>query len=315
MAKLTSSIIITTHNRPRLLSRAVDSARLSGRDVEIVVVDDASTDETAEVCRSIQGIRYIRIEEHRGVAGARNVGIEESSGKYICFLDDDDERLPGSIDIQVDRLEAEPNVGLVYGQAIVVSDGEGLDESTYPNHFPSGDVFWELLEQNFIPCGSAVFRRSCFLHVGQLDESVPGIDDWDLWLRICEQFNVAATEQPVYVWRRSAPGSGQGSSSGAVMVGMAVHQFREHWMRLDRATQASRKTRRAAWNAFSGGMARHLVWEAARARRMSQTRQAVENIITGLTLVPAAMLRMPFDRRRAHTAVELLRGLSSASRT
>jgi glycosyltransferase involved in cell wall biosynthesis len=307
------SIVITTYNRSKLLARAIASAQLAGRDPEIVVVDDASTDETRKVCRSLKGIRYIRTDRRLGVAGARNVGIRESSGEYICFLDDDDERLPGSIDIQLDRLEADPHAGVVYGPTLITSDGAPLDQSSYPEQFPQGDVFWKLLEQNFIPCGSVVFRRSAFMQVGPLDENIPGIDDWDLWLRMAEHFNVVAVEQPVYVWRRSGPGSGQGSSSGALMVRMAVRQFREHWMRLDRVTQASHKMRRAAWRAFSEGMARHLIWDAARAQRTSQTQHAAENIFTGLTLVPAAMLRVPFDQRRARSAVERFRALSRMS--
>ena len=308
------SIIITTHNRPGLLSRAVESARLSGRDAEIVVVDDASTDETVEVCRSLQGVRYIRNERRQGVARARNVGLRASSCEYIGFLDDDDERLPGSLDMQVEQLEAEPRAGMIYGQALIVGGGEPGAQQLYPKHCPRGDIFWELLEQNFIPCGSAVFRRSCLMSVGLLDESVPGIDDWDLWLRMAERFNVTATEQPVYGWRRSSPGSGQGSSSGARMVRMAVRQFRERWTRLDRAAHAPRSARRAAWRAFSEGMARHLVWEAVRAQRAGRTRQAAENIFTGLRLLPYAMLRVPFDRRRARAAFGLLRGLASARR-
>lgn len=308
------SIIITTHNRPRLLSRAVESARLSGRDPEIVVVDDASTDETGELCRSLHGIRYVRGERNQGVARARNVGLRASSGEFISFLDDDDERLPGSLDMQVERLEAEPRAGMIYGQALIVGGSGTAAQRLYPKHCPQRDIFWELLEQNFIPCGSTVFRRSCLMSVGLLDESVPGIDDWDLWLRMAEHFNVTATEQPVLSWRQSAPGSGQGSSSGARMVRMAVRQFRERWMRLDRAALASRGTRRAAWYAFSEGMARHLVWETVRAQATGQTRQAAENIFTGLRLLPSAMLRVPFDRRRARAALGLLRGLASARR-
>lgn len=308
------SIIITTHNRPRLLPRAVESARLSGGDTEIVVVDDASTDETVEVCRSLQGIRYIRVERRKGVACARNVGLRASSCEYISFLDDDDERLPGSLDMQVERLEAEPRAALIYGQALIVGDGAADAQRLYPKHCPRGDIFWELLGQNFIPCGSAVFRRSSLMSVGLLDEKVPGIDDWDLWLRMAERFNVTAVEQPVYSWRRSAPGSGQGSSSGARMVRMAVRQFRERWMRLDRAALAPRSTRRAAWRAFSEGMARHLFWEAARAQTTGRTRQAAENMLAGLRLLPSAMLRVPFDRRRARAAFGLLRGSASARR-
>lgn len=308
------SIIITTHNRPRLLARAVASARLAGRDPEIVIVDDGSTDETSEVCRSLQGVRSIRTERRLGVAGARNIGITESSGEFICFLDDDDERLPGSIDVQLNRLEAEPSAGLVYGQALIVNDGSLLDQhSSYPDHFPHGDCFWQLLEQNFMPCGSVVFRRSSLTRVGPLDETIPGIDDWDLWIRIAERFKVVAVEQPVYAWQRSAPGSGQGSSSGALMVRMAVRQFRDHWMSLDRSKHATPTMRHDAWRAFSAGMARHLVWEAVRAQRTLQARHAAENIYTGLRLLPIAMLRMPFDVRRAGTAAGLLRGLSSTS--
>lgn len=308
------SIIITTHNRPRLLSRAVASARLSGQDPEIVVVDDASTDETGEVCRSLPGIRYVRVERNRGVASARNVGLRASSGEYLSFLDDDDERLPGSLDMQVERLEAEPRAGLIYGQALIAGGGGAAAQGLYPSHCPRGDIFWKLLGQNFIPCGSAVFRRSCLMGVGLLDERVPGIDDWDLWIRVAERFEVIATEQLVFSWRRSSPGSGQGSSSGARMVRMAVRQYRERWMRLGRAAQASRSTRRAAWYAFSEGMARHLVWEAVRAQAAGRTQQAAENIYTGLRLLPSAMLRVPFDRRRARAALGLLRGLESARR-
>ncbi|MBV8858362.1 MAG: glycosyltransferase family 2 protein [Acidobacteria bacterium] len=308
------SIIITTRNRPRLLSRAVESARLSGRDPEIVVVDDASTDETGEVCRSLPGIRYVRVERNQGVACARNAGLRASSGQYVSFLDDDDERLPGSLDVQVERLEAEPRAGMIYGQALVVGGSGAAARRLYPAHCPRGDIFWELLGQNFIPCGSVVFRRSCLAGVGSLDERVPGIDDWDFWIRMAERFEVIATEEPVFSWRRSSPGSGQGSSSGARMVRMAVRQFRERWMRLGRAAEAPRGTRRRAWDAFSEGMARHLVWEAVRAQAAGRTRQAAENVLTGLRLLPSAMLRVPFDRRRARAALGLLRRLASARR-
>ena len=301
------SIIITTHSRPRMLPRAVGSARLSGGDAEVVVVDDASTDETAEVCRSLEGIRYVRVERNRGVAGARNVGILASAGEYLSFLDDDDARQPGSLDVQVKRLESEPRAALVYGQAFVVEGGGAAAESVYPSDCPQGDLFWELLGQNFIPGGSVLFRRSCLLRVGLLDEGVPGLDDWDLWVRLAELFPFAALEQPVYSWRRSSPGSGQGSSSGARMVRMAVRQFRERWMRLGRAAEAPPSVRRAAWQAFSSGMARHLVWEAARAQAEGRTRQAAENISAGLRLLPSAMLRVPFDRRHARAALTRLR--------
>ena len=154
-----ASIIITTHNRPLLLRRAVESAHAAARDVEIIVVDDASTDETARVCQPLPGIKYQRIDRNQGVAGARNVGLLVSSGSYITFLDDDDVRLPNSLDAQVKLLDADESAGLVYGQAIYADQLGQPSNDLYPQICPEGDIFWKLLAQNFIPCGSAVFRR------------------------------------------------------------------------------------------------------------------------------------------------------------
>lgn len=303
------SIIITTHERPRLLPRAIESARRAGRDLEVVVVDDASRDETSEICRSLPDIRYVRLDSNRGVAGARNAGLEASTGEFVSFLDDDDERLPGSLDQQVLRLDASPRAGLIYGQARLV-DERGAKLGVYPQSCPEGDVFWELLEQNFIPSGSAVFRRSCLERIGLLEEAVPGIDDWDFWIRVAERFEVLAVEQPVFKWRRSSPGSGQGSSRAARMIRMSVQQFRTRWMSLERAASATKAERRRAWRAFSGGRARHLVWETGRALAVGRAGQAVENLSTAVRLLPFALLRMPFDWRRARAVCRRLRGLS-----
>ena len=84
-----ASIIIPTFDRPHLLSRAVESARAAAEDVEIIVIDDASVDETSSLCRELTGIKYIRLEHNQGVAGARNVGILASTSEYVAFLDDE----------------------------------------------------------------------------------------------------------------------------------------------------------------------------------------------------------------------------------
>src|SRR5688500_7060448 len=81
------SVIIPTHSRPHLLPRAVESARAAGTVVEVVVVDDASTDDTAAACRALKGINYLRLAYNQGVAGARNAGVLSSSAEYITFLD------------------------------------------------------------------------------------------------------------------------------------------------------------------------------------------------------------------------------------
>jgi glycosyltransferase involved in cell wall biosynthesis len=276
-----ASIIIPTFDRPHLLPRAVESARVAGKDVEIIVVDDASVDETAAVCSRLTGIKYIRLERNQGVAAARNAGLLASRSDYIAFLDDDDLRLADSIDLQSDMLDANPDAGLVYGQAII------RDESTervYPLDCPEGDVFWQLLTQNFIPCGSAVFRRSCMDQVGVLDSALAGIDDWDLWVRIAELHPVIAWAKPVMIWRRSNPVSAQGSSHGAYIVSQAVRQFKSSWIKLPKAVAAPRDRQQLAWRRFSDNMASHLVWEAMRSLSYSNLGQATRNI-SGLAQV------------------------------
>src|SRR5258708_7920750 len=275
-----TSLIITTHNRPQLLARASASARAAGTNIEVVVVDDASTDETAGVCRTLSWINYVRVERNQGVAGARNVGLLASRGEYVTFLDDDDLRLPNSLDEQIKFLEADKQAGLIYGQAIYGDQSGQSANKIYPLACPQGDLFWNLLGQNFIPCGSAVFRRSCLNSVGLLDDDLPGLDDWDLWIRIAELYPIIALEKPGMVWRRSTPVSGQGTSQAAVIVLQSVRQFRQQWMKLPIAANASAKMRRVAWQRFSANMVAHLVWEAIRSLRHGDIRQAAKNIFT-----------------------------------
>jgi glycosyltransferase involved in cell wall biosynthesis len=287
-----ASIIITTRSRPHLVPRAVQSAQASGRDVEIVVVDDASSDETAAVCRGLSGINYVRVEHNQGVAGARNIGLIASRGEYLSFLDDDDTRLPDSLDPQIEALERTPQAALIYGRAIW-GDREGVPGNrSYPPECPDGDVFWKLLSRNFIPCGSAVFRRSCLARVGLLDDSIPGLDDWDLWIRIAEIHPIISTEMPIIIWRKSTPGSGQGTSQAARLVSKSIQKFRHDWMNLQRAARAARKTRSAVWREFSENMAEHLIWESMRALRCGELRQPLKNLSILPRLHPLTLMRI-----------------------
>jgi hypothetical protein len=288
----TISLIIASHSRPHLLTRAIESAQAAGKDVEVVVVDDASTDETAAVCRNLSGISYVRIERNQKVAGARNVGILNSSGDYITFLDDDDVRLAGSLDLQAEALASAPEAGLIYGQTLIADQRGQMTENFYPRHCPQGDVFWELLVQNFIPCGTALFRRSCLFRTGLLDETVPGIDDWDLWIRIASLYPVVALEKPLLIWRKPTPLSGQGTSRADEMVSMSTRYARQKWFKLPRATQASEKCRREARRLFSKNMARHLTFETARAAMSGHFLRAQKNALAALRLHPWASARV-----------------------
>src|SRR5882724_2805674 len=241
-----ASIIIPTHNRPHLLPRAVESARAAGTDVEIIVVDDASSDETASVCRELADIKYVRLERNQGVAGARNVGILASSSEFIAFLDDDDLRLPGSLDLQREALAADPDIGFVCGAMLIADQDYRLTgEVSSPGH-AAGDIFWQLLELDFpmMPLG-VLIRKECFLRVGLLNRRLRGIDDWDILVRIAELYPVMIMEQPVGIYRRPTPVSGQGSSAQAAQLYHAVcHQLQ--LFRLPRVISAPKFQRQAA---------------------------------------------------------------------
>lgn len=302
------SVVITTHNRPQLLPRAIESARSAGAEVEIVVVDDASADETAKICRGISDIRYVRVERNQRVAGARNLGILASNGEYITFLDDDDLRLPQSLDLQISVLDAAPHVGLIYGQ---VFEGDQHCTPTgefYPVRCLQGDVFWALLERNFIPCGTAVFRRSCLYRVGLLDEAISGVDDWDLWLRIAELYQVGAVEQPVAIWRRPSSNSGQGSSKPVDLILQSLWLLRHKWLKLPRTAEASRRQRLNVVRAFSDSVVEHLFWEMTNSILASKFGDAGMNLRALLRLPPSTILRVIRKRSRFSTIKLLLAG-------
>jgi glycosyltransferase involved in cell wall biosynthesis len=279
------SIIIATHNRPHLLPRAVESARKASKDAEIIVVDDASIDATAEVCRGLQGIRYIRLDQNQGVAGARNVGILASSAEYISFLDDDDIRLPKSLDLQLGLLDANPEAGLSYGQVILGDRDCAPTSRIEPAHTPSGDIFWDLLSRTFIICASVVFRKACLHRVGLLNSQLSGLDDWDLWVRLCELYPVVAIEEPVAIWRTATPSSFQGSSASADhMLRIVRHQLNLFSLRRVEAASASKRTeaRRRLLNFASDW----LIWEAAAWLPKGESSYARKNVLTALQLNP-----------------------------
>lgn len=301
------SVVITTYNRPHLLPRAIESARAAGTNVEIIVVDDASRDQTANVCNNFYDIRYVRSERNYGVAGARNLGILASTGDYVCFLDDDDVRLPQSLDIQAEALASDVDAGFVYGQ-MLVSDQEGkVGGSACPATCPQGDLFWDLLVRNFIPCGSVLIRKDCLSRVGVLDERIPGIDDWDLWVRLAEIYSIAVVEQPVVIWRQATLLSGQGSSNTVHLLSLAGDLLRQRWLQLPRALDAPPQKRRETWRGFSTNLSDHLVWEATRAFLSGDLLQARKSVLTAVRLHPSGIVGTARRWSRASTLRTLLR--------
>ena len=117
-----ASIIITTHNRAVMLERAVARAIGAGSAVEVIVVDDASTDETFQLFSERRDIRYIRLEQNIKTAGARNAGLLAASAPYVAFLDDDDLWAPDKLRAQLNAADQTAR-DWVYTGSVNISDG------------------------------------------------------------------------------------------------------------------------------------------------------------------------------------------------
>ncbi len=195
------SVVIPCYNSELYLAEAIESVRLQTYPrVEIIVVDDGSTDETARVARSYP-VRYY-YQANRGISAARNTGLLHCHGEYVLFLDHDDRLLPRAIETGVRLLEERPECALAVGEHWYIgADGR---EIGYSNKRAAGrDHYLMLLEHNFIevPC-SALHRRSGLTLTGGFDESLHGSEDYELYLRTARQTTLVAHETPVAEYRK-----------------------------------------------------------------------------------------------------------------
>jgi hypothetical protein len=147
------------------------------------------------------------------------------------------------------------------------------------------------MRRNFIPCPSVVFRRECLLRVGLLDEAAPGVEDWDLWVRVAEQYTALSGEQAVAVWRRPTVESGQFTSRPERLHRLARRLHREKWLRL----------RREAARSFAERESQLLVWEAAEGLRAGSFRAFARVALAGARMYPVGFggKALGFAARRA----------------
>jgi len=211
------SVIIPTHNRAALLARALDSVfsqyGLGEQfDLEVIVVDDGSTDATATVVGEYAQVRCLRFSTNQGVAAARNAGIEAGRGAFICFLDDDDVWLPGRLKLQLPAFRRHPDAGAVYSQVFDAHDGKPYPASS---RAVSGRIFDALLSGNLIGGVDAVLiRHEALTKTGYFDESLPPCEDWDLWLRLSFHFPIVFVPGLVAVYLPSLSGLWQSGEKG-----------------------------------------------------------------------------------------------------
>ena len=201
--------IITCHNYGRFLGEAIESVlSQTHAGVEVVVVDDGSTDETAAVAAGYadRGVRYV----HRPLGGAgqaRNAGLEVTSAPLVAFLDADDAWLPHRVAVGVTHLEHHPEAALVAAHAFACDDRMRPSTIVHALREPAcGRVFDELLIHNVVLNPSSVLvRRSALEAAGGFSE-LPVAQDWDTWLEIAKRFPIGFTDDVVALVRRHTNG-------------------------------------------------------------------------------------------------------------
>lgn len=190
------SVIIPVYNAEKYLSEAIESViDQSYDDWEIIAVNDGSTDSSPDILKNYEN-RYpskIRVlhQPNSGLSAARNAAIAAANGEYIAFLDADDLWLPEKTDEQVYLLDNNSDIGLVYSDIFELKNGKlKKRRNIIGGRMFRGDIFDSLFYQNFIPVLSVMVRKSVLDKCGLFDPVYHGTQDYDLWMRIADKYQI-----------------------------------------------------------------------------------------------------------------------------
>ncbi|BFU93653.1 MAG: putative Glycosyltransferase [Nitrospira sp.] len=205
------SVVIPAYNCASYIVDTLDSViRQDYPKLEVIVVDDGSTDHTKEVVANVESdrVKYVYQQNSGGPSGPRNTGIQHAQGKYVAFLDSDDIMLPGKIQCAVDLLDRQPNLGLVFADFVKFDEVNGqhagafLDTYEYFKRAPKRSVgvsqyilnteaaYDALIVENYIGTSGVVVPKAVLADVGPFDVRLRGPEDYDLWLRIAYAYDI-----------------------------------------------------------------------------------------------------------------------------
>lgn len=248
------SVIIPARNALSYLPQALGSVYAQTfTDFEVTLVDDGSSDGTAEWVEVLNEPRLTFIRQpHQGSAAARNTGLKHADGDYIAFLDADDLWEPTKLAKQVAYLDIHPEVGLVHS-AISYIDEKGCPINRVLSATGNGYVWAQMLESNLVRCGSTpMIRRSCFDVVGEFDTSLQVFQDWEMWIRIAKLYPLAVLDEPLAAYR-------QHPANISKSYGLMEAHFRKI---IERAFQDASADYRFLKNRAYGRAYLHTAWRA-----------------------------------------------------
>ena len=190
-------MIIPTFNREPFLKRAINSVlNQTYKEFDLIIIDDGSTDSTAELIRPCnKRLKYI-YQENKGPAGARNRGVKESKAEFICFLDSDDWWDKDKLAIQLKAMRENPEYLISHTQEIWYKNGQLLNQK--PKHRKySGFIFDKCLPICAVGMSTIMAKREIFDEVGFFNEGLPCCEDYDLWLKVSAKFPFLLVDKPL----------------------------------------------------------------------------------------------------------------------
>jgi glycosyltransferase involved in cell wall biosynthesis len=288
------SVVVPCYNHGRFLPDALESiARQTHPHVEVVVIDDGSTDDTATIARSSAGVQY-RHQPNAGLAAARNAGLEASTAAFIVFLDADDRLLPEAIATNVAFLEADPRLAFVSGEHRYV-DEEGRVSAEWSGNPVAEGHYASLLRRNYIGMiATVMFRRGVLVAQGGFDTGLEACEDYDLYLRIARVHPVAAHASVVAEYRRHSAAM---SNDGRRMLRAAVRAHSAQ-RRISRATgewRAAYREGASFWRRYYGAQ---ILADAARSAHRGDYASACRSAWTALRYAPVETLGILGVRKR-----------------
>lgn len=195
------SVIIPTYNRWPWVGEAIESVLgQTFTDFELIVVDDGSTDETAERLYRYGTVVQVIDQSNHGVSAARNRGVQASRGKYLAFLDSDDLWLAGKLQAQTEFMERHRQYPICQTDEIWLRRGVRVNPKNI-HRKPSGDIFRASLDRCLVSPSAVMLTRKLFDCIGGFDESLAVCEDYDLWLRIAVEHEVGFVPEPLIVKR------------------------------------------------------------------------------------------------------------------
>lgn len=200
------SVVIPCFNQGQFLAAAIESVLSQDHEaIEIVVVDDGSTDETSIIASSYRDVTLVQ-QSNRGLGAARNAGFDAVKADYVIFLDADDVLLAGAIDAGIDCLERHPDCAFAWGRYRIRNEDGSLWEPTVSQP-PQGDPYSALLRRNHIAMHATVmYRRRALDTVGRFDPRLPACEDYDLYLRTVRRFPITSHAHVVAEYHKHTGG-------------------------------------------------------------------------------------------------------------